>query len=264
MQLRPHLKYNHPQRRRCTLRYRSPDLLSLSQRRRGASPTSTCSSRPLESSSSSTRSSNWQNSMSNTNTLTSTFMRYSNESMRSISTFSTFVSAPSASPSTNWRNPQSATFPSSSSLASSVHSGKGSPSQSNSDNNNSLPRRPPSNVNCTYFSGASALIPGMGLLTEWSTVMSGVPWELGCALREHHRKEMDIFDGQSQQQPRERERERAGRGKGKQPTTSEGVVKRALEPINEPPYQIRQDVATSTTDLAAQESAVARLGKEMG
>jgi hypothetical protein len=242
-----------------TLRGRAgghPDLLSLSQQRRGASPTSTRSGRPLASSSSSIASSNsnWRNSMSSTNTSTSTFTRYSNQSMRSISTFATSVSASSASSSTNWRNPQSPTFPSSSSLASSVHSGKGSQPQSNMNNNNSLPRRPPSNIKRTYFSGASALIP----LTGRSAVMSGVPWELGCAPRELHQKEMDIFGAPpQQQQPRERERKRAGRGKGKQPATSGSVVvKSALEPINERPHhQIRQDAATSTTDLAAQEGS---------
>jgi hypothetical protein len=68
-----------------------------------------------------------------------------------------------------------------------------------------------------------------------------------------------------QQQPRERERKRAGRGKGKQPATSGSVVvKSALEPINERPHhQIRQDAATSTTDLAAQEGS-AGLGQETG
>jgi len=73
---------------------------------------------------------------------------------------------------------------------------------------------------------------------------------------------MDVFGAPAQQQqPRERERKRAGRGKGKQPATSVGVVKSALEPINERPHhQIRQDAATSTTDLAAQEGSSAGLG----
>ena len=131
------------------------EVLSFSpQPKRGASPTSTRSGRPLASSSSSTTSSNWRNSMSSTNTSTSTFTRYSNQSMRSISTFATSVSATSsASSSTNWRNPQSPTFPSSSSLASSVHSSVHSSSSKtqNSNNNNTLPRRAPSNVKSTYF-----------------------------------------------------------------------------------------------------------------
>lgn len=79
--------------------------------------------------------------------------------------------------------------------------------------------------------------------------MTGVPWELSCAPRELHDKSMDIFGAPPQPQ---RERKRAARGKGKQPATS-GGVKSALEPINErPSNQIRQDAATSTTDLAAQ------------
>ncbi|KAN0138325.1 kinase-like protein [Lactarius tabidus] len=204
------------------------EVLSLSpQPKRGSSPTSTRSGRPLASSASSTTSSNWRNSMSSTNTSTSTFTRYSNQSMRSVSTFATSVSASSASSSTNWRNPQSPTFPSTSS--SSVNSCKGSQPQNSSNNSNTLPRRAPSNVK----------------------LMTGVPWELGCAPRDLHEKGMDIF-GVPPPQQRDRERKRAGRGKGKQPATS-GGVKSALEPINErPPHQVRQDAATSTTDLAAQ------------
>ena len=93
--------------------------------------------------------------------------------------------------------------------------------------------------------------------------MSGVPWEPGCAPRELHQKEMDILGGAPQQQPpRERERKRPGRGKGKQPATSGGVVVgNALESINERPHLIRQDAATSTTDVAAQEGS-ARLGQD--
>ena len=80
--------------------------------------------------------------------------------------------------------------------------------------------------------------------------MTGVPWELGCAPRDLNEKGMDFFGAPPPQQ-RDRERKRAGRGKGKQPATS-GGVKSALEPINERPHhQIRQDAATSTTDLAA-------------
>ena len=92
----------------------------------------------------------------------------------------------------------------------------------------------------------------MYLLTGGSLVINGVPWELGCAPRELHQKDLDIFGAP----PQPRERKRAGRGgggKGKQPVTSGGVVKSALEPINERPHhQFRQDAATSTTDLMAQ------------
>ena len=65
---------------------------------------------------------------------------------------------------------------------------------------------------------------------------------------------MAIFGGPPQQ---ERERKRAGRGKGKQPATSVGM-KSALRQINERPWhaQIKQDAATSTTDLAEQGSGV--------
>ena len=63
---------------------------------------------------------------------------------------------------------------------------------------------------------------------------------------------MDIFIG-----PPPPQRQHAGRGKGKQLATSVGA-KSGLEPINKrPPHaQIRQDAATSTTDLAEQGSAV--------
>ena len=50
-----------------------------------------------------------------------------------------------------------------------------------------------SNV-CTSLA-PSALIPRMRLLIGRSTVMSGVPWELGCAPCELHQKEMDILGG---------------------------------------------------------------------
>jgi hypothetical protein len=109
------------------------------------------------------------------------------------------------------------TFPSSSSLAPSVLSGKESPPQSNTNNNDSLPRRLHSNVKCTYFSGASALIPRMRLLTGRSAVMSGVPWEPGCTPRELHQKEMDIFGAHAppqQQQPQEREASVPDAGRG--------------------------------------------------
>lgn len=215
-----------------------PELLSPPQQRRAASPASTRSGRPLASSSSSTTSSNWRNSTSSTNTSTSAFTRYSNQSMRSISTFATSVSASSASSSTNWRNPQSPTFSSSSSLASSVHSNKGTQPQNN-NSNNGLPRRPPPNIK----------------------LMNGVPWELGCAPRDLNHKDMDIFGAP----PQPRERKRAGRGKGKQPATS-GGVKSALEPINERPHhpQFRQDAATSTTDLAGQAQGQQGSGQGQG
>ena len=117
--------------------------------------------------------------MSSTNTLTSTFTRYSNESMRSISMFYASVPAPSASPSTNWRNPQRPTFRSSSSLALSVHSCKGSPSRRNSNNNDSLPRRSPSNVRRTYFSGGLNADP-YNAFVDW-TVCSDVGCPLGSS-----------------------------------------------------------------------------------
>jgi hypothetical protein len=63
------------------------------------------------------------------------------------------------------------TFPSSLSLAPSVLSGKGSQPQSNTNNNNSLPRRLSSKVKRTYFSGALVLILRMRLLTGRSAVM---------------------------------------------------------------------------------------------
>ena len=133
----------------------------------------------------------------------------------SISTFATSFSASSASSSTKWRNRQSPTFPSSSSLTSSVHSGRGSQPQSNTNNNNCLPRRLPSNIKRTCVSGVSALIPRMPLSTGGSAVMSGVSQGLGCAPCELRQKEIDIIGGPPQQQQlRERERKRAGHGRG--------------------------------------------------
>lgn len=215
---------------------------------RGTSPISTRSGRPAASSvSSSSASSNWRNSMTSTNTSTSAFTRFSNHSMRSVSTFATSVSASSAaSSSSNWRKPAVSTCPSSSSLASSLYSNNGS----QSCHNNGLPRRPPPNVKCTYFSASTPLLPELHLLTDRSSVMNGVPWELSGAPRQLHQKDMDIFGAP----PPPRERKRAGRGggKGKQPATVTGS-KSALEPITErPQHQYRQDAATSTTDLASQ------------
>jgi hypothetical protein len=115
------------------------------QSRRAASPTSVRSGRPLASGSSST---NWRNSTSSTNTSSSAFTRYSmsNQSMRSVSTFATTGSSSSATSSNNWRKHPDPIFPSSSSLASSIVSNNGTVSS----HNNGLPRRPPSNVKCTY------------------------------------------------------------------------------------------------------------------
>ncbi|ETW80931.1 hypothetical protein HETIRDRAFT_33736 [Heterobasidion irregulare TC 32-1] len=81
----------------------SPNAISIhSVDRRGASPTSTRSGRPLASSASSMASNNWRSSMSSTNTSTSAFTRYSNTSTRSVSTFATSVSSTSS----NWRDGQ--------------------------------------------------------------------------------------------------------------------------------------------------------------
>ena len=68
-----------------------PELLSLSPPRLGVSPMSTRSGRSLARSSSPTTSSNWQYSMSSTNTSTNTFTRYGSQSMRSVSMFATSV-----------------------------------------------------------------------------------------------------------------------------------------------------------------------------
>ncbi|KAH9991761.1 kinase-like domain-containing protein [Russula vinacea] len=198
-----------------------------SQSRRAVSPTtSTRSGRAVSTISNSSASSNWRNSMASTNTSSTTFTRYSNQSMRSVSTFATSVSASSASSSTNWRKPAGSTFPSTSSLASSLNSNNGS----QSSHINGLPRRPPTNVK----------------------PMNGVPWELSGAPRLPHQKEMDIFG--SPPPPRERKRAARGGGKGKQVTTGTGG-KSALEPINERPQHqthYRQDAATSTSDLTSQ------------
>jgi hypothetical protein len=219
------------------------------QSRRAGSPASTRSGRPLASSSSSAMSSNnWRNSTSSTNTSSSAFTRYSNQSMRSVSTFATTISTSSASSSTNWRKHPDPTFPSGSSVASSVHSNSGT----QNGHINGLPRRPPSNIKCTYFSTPATLVSRMHLLTGRSSVMNGVPWELSGAPRQLHQKEMDIFGAPPQ--PRERKRAARGGGKGKQPATGTGG-KSALEPITERPQhhtQYRQDAATSTTDLATQ------------
>ena len=215
------------------------------QPRRAASPTSTRSGRAASSISSSSASNNWRNSMASTNTSTSTFTRYSNQSMRSVSTFATSISASSASSSPNWRKQSGSTFPSTSSLASSLYSNNGSQSSHISG----LPRRPPANIKRTYLSADVPLLSRIRLLTTPSSAMNGVPWELSGAPRQLHQKDMDIFG--SPPVPRERKRAGRGGGKCKQPTTGTGG-KSALEPINERPQhqaQYRQDAATSTTDL---------------
>lgn len=218
-----------------------------SQSRRAASPTS---GRPVSGISSSAASNNWRNSMASTNTSTSTFTRYSNQSLRSVSTFATSVSASSASSSTNWRKQSDST---------SLYSNDGSQSSHNSG----LPRRPPSNIKRTYFSAPPTLIPGINLLMGRSAVMNGVPWELSGAPRQLHQKDMDIFGVP----PLPRERKRAGRGggKGKQPATGT-AGKSALEPITERPQQTqyRQDAATSTTDLASQTQGQQGAGQGQG
>jgi len=159
--------------------------------------------------------------MSSTNTSTSTFTRYSNQSMRSVSTFATSVSASSASSSTNWRKQSGSALASTSSLASSLNSNNGS----QCSHINGIPRRPPSNIK----------------------PLNGVPWELTSAPRHLG----------SPPPARERKRAARGGGKCKQPTTVT-AGKSALEPINERPQhqmQCRQDAATSTTDLTSQTSA---------
>jgi len=93
--------------------------------------------------------------------------------------------------------------------------------------------------------------------------MYGVPWELGCAPRELHQKDVNFG---APPQPRERKRAGRGGGKGKQPVTS-GGVKSALEPINERPHhhpQVRQDAATSTTDLTGQGQQQQGSGQGLG
>ncbi|KAH9961490.1 hypothetical protein BC827DRAFT_1267507 [Russula dissimulans] len=186
------------------------------QSRRSVSPASIRSRRPVAGNSSSAASSsnNWRNSMASTNTSSSTFTRYSNQSLRSVSTFATSVSASSASSNPNWRKHQDPVFPSSSSLASSLYSNTGS----QNSHFNGQPWQPPSNLK----------------------VMDGIPRELNGAF--------GVL-----QQPRERKRTGRGGGKGKQPASGT-TGKSALEPINERPQhqmQYRQDAATSTTDLAS-------------
>lgn len=191
-----------------------------SQSRRAASPTSMRSGRAASIISNSSASNNWRSSMASTNTSSSTFTRYSNQSMRSVSTFATSVSASSASSSTNWRKQSGSALASTSSLASSLNSNNGS----QSSHINGMPRRPPANIK----------------------PLNGVPWELSGAPRHFG----------SPPPARERKRAARGGGKGKQPTTSTAGIS-ALEPINERPQhqmQCRQDAATSTTDLTSQGS----------
>lgn len=129
-----------------------------SQSRRAASPTSTRSGRATSGSSASD---NWRISMASTNTSTSTFTRYSNQSMRSVSTFATSVSASSGSSSTNWRNKSGSALASTSSLASSLNSNNGS----QSSHINGMPRWPPANIKRMYFSADALRLPGIHLLT---------------------------------------------------------------------------------------------------
>jgi hypothetical protein len=131
------------------------------QSRRAASPTSMGSGRAASSISSSSASNNWRDSMASTNTSSSTFTRYSNLSMRSVSTFATSVSASSASSSTNWRKQSGSALASTSSLASSLNSNNGS----QSSHINGMPRRPPANIKRMYFSADAPLLPGIHLLT---------------------------------------------------------------------------------------------------
>ena len=129
------------------------------QSRRAASPTSMRSGRTVSSISSSSASNNWRSSMASTDTSTSAFTRYSNQSMRSVSTFATSVSASSTS--SNWRKQSGSALASTSSLASSLNSNNGS----QSSHINGMPRRPPSNVKRMYFSADTPLFPGIYLLT---------------------------------------------------------------------------------------------------
>ena len=63
-------------------------------------------------------------------------------------------------------------------LASSVHSNKGRqlrPQDNNNDSSNSPERRPPPKVKRTYFPGFSLFIPGVHLLTGRSSAMTDIP-----------------------------------------------------------------------------------------
>ncbi len=209
---------------------------------RAPSPTSMRSGRASSSISSSSASNNWRSSMASTNTLSSTFTRYSNQSRASVSTFATSVSASSASSSTNWRKQSGSAMASTSSLASSLNSNNGS----QSSHINGLPRRPPANIKRMFFSADAPLLPGIHSLNGRFSALNGVPWELSGAPRHFG----------SPPPARERKRAARGGGKGKQPTTGT-TGKSALEPINERPQhqmqmQCRQDAATSTTDLSFQ------------
>ncbi len=132
------------------------------QQWRAASPTSIRSGRAAPSTSSSSASNNWRSSMSSTNTSTSTFTRYSNQSMRSVSTFATSVSASSASSSSNWRKQSGSALASTSSLASSLNSNNGS----QSSHINGMPRWPPTNIKRTHLSADAPLLPRIHLLID--------------------------------------------------------------------------------------------------
>ncbi|KAJ8507110.1 hypothetical protein ONZ45_g10484 [Pleurotus djamor] len=127
--------------------------------RRGLSPNSTRSGRPLASSASSMISNNWRNSMSTTSsagTSTSAFTRYSNSSVGSVSTAATSVSSAS------WRTGPGKSNPSSPNLPSHA-------------NGNVPTHRPPT-------------------LPKNIKYMTGVPWELNELPRGLHPNPVgDIF-----------------------------------------------------------------------
>ncbi len=142
----------------------APHALTLEPQPRqwGApSPTGTRSGWAMASVSSPAVSSNWRNSMASTITSTGTFTRYSNQSIRSVATFTTLVSAFSTSSSNNWWKHTGPVFPPSLSLASSLCSSNGSQISHDSG----LPQLPPSNNKLTCF---SAYMPLMHLLTGQS------------------------------------------------------------------------------------------------
>ncbi|KAI0062852.1 kinase-like protein [Artomyces pyxidatus] len=151
---------------------------ATSVERRGASPTSSRSGRPLASSASSMASSNWRSSMASTNTSTSAFTKYSNPSVRSVSTYATSVSSSSS----NWRNAQSkppSSIPATPSPSTpSPHSARGK-----APFNPNAPPRPPPNVK----------------------IMSGVPWELSELPRQlHPNPNGDVFTQPPMRKPRPR------------------------------------------------------------
>ena len=147
----------------------SPSMVGSPARARGEpqlqpqSPSSIRNGRAASGISSSSASNNWRISMASTNTSSSTFTRYSNQSMRSVSTFATSVSASSASSSANWRKQSGSALASTSSLASSLNSNNGS----QSSHINGIPRRPPTNIKRMYFS-ADAPPSSWITFVDWS------------------------------------------------------------------------------------------------